>query len=400
MNGYMSATQNFPDFAGYPRFMSRPVYPALGALMPRLVQLVVALPNPRHAFTEPAPTRLVFLSLEFLNFLLYVVAVQIFYRWLRLHWSETLSLIAALLFALSQIWLRNVASPGTRPWGFFAIIVCVYLFDRYLLRDNRPTWKTIVWVGLIAGILMLGKTEYEGLLAVWLWAAYERKWKVLSATFLIHFVPLIVWIGVLKLSGITFYQVDVDGFGHGTWLFETIGSGRWLQIYTVAADLTGLFFASYLSNFTAPLLALAAWSLLFEREHIDDHWRMRFVLAVVAAIALAVGIGDQEFASRFPFSTFYVVYPLAVMALIRLVTWLAESLSGRLRWSQAALIPTLIVAALMLHTLFEWHYLSMFSAITGSGAPDGMVFKPTFTYYGEALRRFENLLARTGPGQP
>jgi hypothetical protein len=392
VNSYLRFTRYFPqslydDPLDAVSYRYRPLYPAVSSIIPHVVTLIARWPDWRSALTEPTALRLTFLSMLFTNFVLLVISVQVFYTWLQRHFSAAVSFTAALMFVLSPKWFIAINTVSTRIVGFAAIVIILNLFDKWLLGDEQPTWKQILGVSLAAGTLMLGKTQYDIMFACWLWAIYRRRWRVLGGSFVLFLVPMFVWMGILRLMGLSYYNHDVTVYRQGVWALDMITGGNLGGIYPYAAEQASSMLGGLFGAFSLTVLLMAAWGCIVERDALPASQRHLAALGFLAVLGFSVIVGHPAGGQKFTFDAFFVIYPLAAVGLVaaarRLSGW-ALKRSPRATW----VFNVFIALFFLVDTPIAWGYHSVSKAF---------VWAPAFNELPALLSKFARLLARTGP---
>jgi hypothetical protein len=392
VNSYLRFTRYFPqslydDPLESVSYRYRPLYLAVSSIIPRVVALISKWPDWHSALTEPTALRLTFLSMLFTNFVLLLAGIQIFYSWMLRHFPTTVSFIAAIMLVLSPQWFIAANTVTTRIVGYVVLIVVPYLFDRWLLGDEEPGWKRILGVSLVAGTLFLGKTNYDAIMACWLWAIYLRRWRALFGTFFLFLIPLVVWVGILALMGLEYYNHDVVVYRQGVWMLDALRDGKLWSIYPRATSQASSFLGGVIGAFSIPILLLAVWALAAEEQPLSTERKRLYLLAFIAVMGFAVIVGHPAGGGKFSFDVFFVIYPLAAVGLVALVQRLSEWALAR---NQKAtwVFHAALAAFFLVNTAIAWRYLT----IRGS-----FVWNPAFDEFPSLLGRLKQLLALTGP---
>jgi hypothetical protein len=392
VNSYLRFTRYFPqslydDPLDAVSYRYRPLYPAVSSIIPRVVTLIARWPDWRSALTEPMALRLTFLSMLFTNFVLLVISVQVFYTWLQRHFSAAVSFTAALMFVLSPKWFIAINTVSTRIVGFAAIAIILNLFDKWLLGDEQPTWKQILGVSLAAGTLMLGKTQYDIMFACWLWAIYRRRWRVLGGSFVLFLVPMFVWMGILRLMGLSYYNHDVTVYRQGVWALDMITGGNLGGIYPYAAEQASSMLGGLFGAFSITVLLMAAWGCIAERDALPASQRHLAALGFLAVLGFSVIVGHPAGGQKFTFDAYFVIYPLAAVGLVKIAERLSALEKQNVLKSERIYRWTLI-AFFLINVPLAWRYLSVRNTF---------IWNPAFNELAALFRKFTNILARTGP---
>jgi hypothetical protein len=270
------------------------------------------------------------------------------------HLDRTAAFLAAVAFAISPWWLWQYAQAATSVVAVGIIVAVLYLFDR-LIADPRPSSARVVGSSLAIGILLLAKAQYDALFAAWLWAALHRRWRLIAATFVVHLVPLAVWMLALRAFGLEYRNVEVDEYGQGVWFLDLMRRGEFWTLWASAKQLAGETLSAFLRAFSPLMLAAAAVGAA--RGWTGTAQLRRLLIAGPAAL-LAFLVAIQRPESYLGFDGFFFVYPLAGSALAAL----ARSGAGRVG-------PVLVGAFLAVDLVVGW-YLSV---------PEQLFWQPSAT---------------------
>lgn len=368
-------------------YRHRPLYPAISSIIPHVVMLIAKWPDWHSALTEPTALRLTFLSLLFTNFVLLLVGIQVFYSWMLRHFPTTVSFIAAIMLVLSPKWFIAVNTATTRIVGYVVLIVVPYLFDRWLLGNEEPSWKRILGVSLAIGTLFLGKMNYDAIMACWLWAIYLRRWRALFGTFFLFLIPLLIWIGILGLMGLEYHNHEVFAYRQGVWMFDAIRNGKLWSIYPRATSQASSFVGGVITSFPILTLLLAVWALAAEDQLLSTQQKHLYLLGFIAVVGFTVIVGYLGGGEKFSFDAFFIIYPLAAVGLVALAQRLSEWALAR-NPQATWVFHTTLAAFFLIDTAIAWRYLTVRGAF---------IWNPAFNEFPSLLGRLKQLLALTGP---
>ena len=357
--GWVKTTAGFPGYyAENPTRINRPLYPLMGTLLPRLVTIAAHLPDLGQGLARRANEALTFASLLAINYVLFNLGVQIFFTWLlRLRrFSLGVSFMAAAMLAVSPWALVQCLKPTPNVFGMVTIVIILYLFDRYLLAEESPGWRPIVWVSLLAGVLMLGKAQYDALFLVWLGALSRRRWRVLFGSAVIHLVPLAIWVALVTASGQRFYNYEVEVYHQGFWLLEVIRAGGLSEVYYLGMSFTATALGGLVRTFTLLDLSLAGYALVFRQTAFPAGFARLFAFGLLAVLALVVLIARPL--PYLIFDMFVVTYPLVAAGLLDLIRRLREALHAPAQIGRR-LTAWLVALFFAFDVPIGWVYLSL-----------------------------------------
>jgi|694.fasta_scaffold76123_2 hypothetical protein len=195
---------------------------------------------------------LYFISWMILNYLFYVLSLIFAYKAaIKLTNNVKIGLLFATILAIAPefiTWLNDI--PIMVP-GTFIIYFSLYgIISIATEEDARVLNKKIIIYGLIYGILMLGKAQYNILIAIVTYVIlFNRKLFNVTAKFtLIQFIPLICWILYLSIFGKGYAVYEVEN-PYGSII------DYWRGIFTRNDPLTwiDIIFTSPIYNFSIVL---------------------------------------------------------------------------------------------------------------------------------------------------
>ena len=158
-----------------------------------------------------------YVSWMILNYFFYVaiviLAFKASYELIRNKRVAFLFSILVLVSTELTNWMTNLAIMVP---GVFIIYLSIYLLIKFKNYDSKKQVKASVIFGLIFGILMLGKAEYQILIFLTLVTVtlYRSQLRNLLFFVLSHFIPLLTWITYLIFfkSGYRVYEVVRDDY--------------------------------------------------------------------------------------------------------------------------------------------------------------------------------------------
>lgn len=334
-----------------PLRINRPVYLAVQSIMPRLTNIALRLPDLHQGVRGRINYNVTQFWMLAMNVVFVALALVTFLAWARPRFGAMPAFLAALFFVVSPQTLNSLSKASPEAAGLLISVLSVALFDRWLLRDEPPSWRTIFWVSQAIGLFMLVKGHYHILFFCWLWALSRRRWRVTAGTLALHLIPLLLWMLILKLVGLEYYNHESEVYRQGVWILDYLKAGRVMDIYWVALTSLSQFTQILAVAFTPLEWALALGALLFAADRIGTQNRVLFALLFVSEAAFMVLIARAPF--YLVFDLYLFVYPCAAIGLIAVARYLASSVFHR---SPGTILPRLVAVVLLVNVLIGWRY--------------------------------------------
>jgi hypothetical protein len=343
--------QDFPFTKGESNHINRPVYFGSVSALCRLSQgfqsLIMGNPRSAKIGCEYAQAMA---SAVVLNWILFVWSAVAFYR-LLLAWNVAarIATLSAAHYALSPVIVTRLLDVSTNLSAFPLAVAALWIFARLAQRPSDTGWDSQPLIyGLGLGALMLIKTQYDVVCLGWFALSYLRRWRAMFISFASHLVPLLAWITLLPLFGLTYHNPQIEESRMGIWLFEQfIYWSFWDQFHFVVRH-TVIYILDLLATFSPltvfffifglrQLIAEAMWKAsAFVGLALLLNWL--FILAIL-----------REFWQRFVGEVFFVIYPVASLG----VTIIARRFSVRI---QRLVIILYLVSAVGLQWAFYYWY--------------------------------------------
>lgn len=346
-------TSHFPGIflkSGY--MASRPLYPAAGAALCRILAAVRYFPDMALALQTPCGWRGTVLSLLAVNYLMVCVAVLAFWAVMRRHFDARVALMSALLLATSSFIFVESQQATTDVIAVWVLAVALYVFDD-MLSPVLPSWKYVLGGSLVLGLLMLGKPNYDVLIIGWLAMICLGRWQIAVGSVVLHAIPRLVWALILKLMGSPFVSQVFASFvvsasGGGGYLFKQFIHYELRDMYWALATHTGTFVSSVLAAFSPFLLLLAIVALL-SRHSLQRRYKWFVGLSVFAVWGFLFAI--RRPVPYLAFDLFIVVYPLAALGFYRMLPRILAYLSRWIRISERGAAGVFVIV----NALLSWY---------------------------------------------
>ena len=158
------------------------------------------------------------------NFILHLIGAILLYKILKIYFSENISKIGLIIFFLNYITVRHFAEIHTNNMHLLAPIIISYFAYKIL---NKESFLNIFLFSIIFGFLVLIKSLYSFYIAVLIFFLFKKKYLTTTYSILLHLIPIILWLLILKIKNLEFYSATMLGntTGHTsfvTWFFNDL----------------------------------------------------------------------------------------------------------------------------------------------------------------------------------
>jgi hypothetical protein len=306
--------------------INRPVYPGLVSALCRLSQgfqsLIIG--NPRSGKTGCDYANAM-ASGFVLNWILFVWSTVTFYRVL-LAWNVDIRIatLSAAHYALSPFILFHLLDVSTNLIAFPIAVAALWIFTRLAQRPDTGWDSQPLIYGLGLGALMLGKAQYDVLCVGWLALSYLRRWGAMFISFAAHLVPLLAWIGLIALFGLTYYNKEIAENGEGVWLIqEFVYWPLWDQFHYVAAHTV-----VYMFELLAAFGPVTLFFFIFGQCWLiaENMWKASALVGLALLINWLFILAIKMKGVLYVGEAFFVIYPVASLG----VTIVARRFSVRI----------------------------------------------------------------------
>jgi hypothetical protein len=227
--------------------INRPGYPALAHTLGRVFG-ILAFPIYK---IDPLTQGL--LGYMTLKLLVYLSGAFALYHVVKKWFDGRVALLAVLLLLLHPFAVIFSTTFHTSELQFIAPIILLALWLK--LGDAYSYQKNIVF-SLLAGFLMLAKQNYAIYLAIIVFSFFVlKRYKESILSFLVHLIPLGIWMLALKMLGIPYYNHE-SANGLGVWLYQDLIFRNPLEIVQTVLGSVNLWLLALIGHFS--LLAPAA----------------------------------------------------------------------------------------------------------------------------------------------
>lgn len=336
---WIQVIQGFPHYyGGNNHRINRPGYPALlsaACKIPQGIYLALTEFNFR-SLGKPCSEPLIFITAWLLQWVFFAVAVIGFYH-LLIFWQvgERVEVIAASQFALSPFLSWTLLLVAT-DFIVYPIIIAVMgsltgvLQAPRLLANRWQVYAAEFAFGLLLGILMLVKSQYDVVVVAWFVLLGMRRWRALIFSFIGHIIPLLGWMGIIHAAGWEYFNPEISIYRQVIWLWdEFLHLPFQAQLSILQTHLVeyGHFFIHAYGVVTLIAVAVGVWLCIQRRW---THWLVLSLLVVAINCAFIFAI--RRYYAIYTATTFFVVYPLAALGVTGLMNYIPSSLH---KWATA-----------------------------------------------------------------
>ncbi len=190
-------------------------------------------------------------SYVLVNFILHYVSTILLYKILKIFFSENISKIGVIIFLLNYITIRHFAEIHTNNMLLLTPIIITYLALNILNKEN---FFNVFLFSIIFGLLVLIKSVYSYYIAILIFLLIKKKYFIVIQSILIHLIPLIIWLLILKTKNLEFYSATILGNvpGHTSmvsWFFNDLVNfnfeGIFIQLFTSLKNFLLIFIKYY-----------------------------------------------------------------------------------------------------------------------------------------------------------
>jgi hypothetical protein len=187
-------------------------------------------------------------SYVLVNFFLHYITSILLYKILKIYFSENISKIGIIIFFLNYITIRHFAEIHTFNMHLLSPIIIAYLTLNFLSKEN---FLNLFLLSFVIGLLILIKSLYSFYITVLLLFFLKKRYLVVIQSIIIHSIPIIIWLLILKLKNIEFYSATM------------LGNVRGQEVYMVTWFLNDLMNYDFQNIFNQLFYSLENFSIVF-----------------------------------------------------------------------------------------------------------------------------------------
>lgn len=272
--------------------VSRPVYPAV---VKTLGEVIGLLAWPVASLSPVMKAGLGFVAWNALFALVSAwCAFRIFARFLTVPYA--LFGVALMLFHWETV--TGAAMFHSTAAEYFTPVLIAYLA---LELGDRFSYQRTVLFSVLIGIMMLAKTNYAAYLAALAVAVLYLRLVPAAVSFVVHLIPLGLWLLFLRSQGLAYYNHEVEYYGQGQEFAHALTHFDVATIATMvrAGTLDTVRYGLIFFNVLLPFAAIGGWALRRRLGFPVWLFLAMFVAAVVVEISaseLARLVSDLKFA--------------------------------------------------------------------------------------------------------
>ena len=153
------------------------------------------------------------------KFIFYLVCSLFMFFLIEKFLNSKIAMMGVFLFLTHPFMIYHASHLSIPEFSFFIPIIIIYMFSNLA---EKYTFKKNIFFSLILGCLMLAKQAYGIYLAIIIFSLIFKKYKQVSLSFIVHLMPLIFYLILLKINGIEYYNHEVVCCNAPTWIFNDL----------------------------------------------------------------------------------------------------------------------------------------------------------------------------------
>lgn len=193
--------------------INRPTVPALNFILSKPIYFIGNL------FFDISKLESAAIAFLIVKFLFYLICSLFMYFLIKKFLNSNIAIISVFLFLTHPFMIYHSTHLSIPEFSFFIPIIILYLFSN--ISEKYSLKKNIIF-SLILGILLLAKQAYGIYLAIIFFSLFFRKYKEVTISILVHFIPLAVYLILLKFNNIEYYNHEVVCCNAPSWIFNDL----------------------------------------------------------------------------------------------------------------------------------------------------------------------------------
>ena len=193
--------------------INRPAVPALNFILSKPIYFIGNL------FFDISKLESAAVAFLIVKFAFYLICSLFMYFLIKKYLNSQIAIIGVFLFLTHPFMIYHATHLSIPEFSFFIPIIILYLFSN--ISEKYSLKKNIIF-SLILGTLMLAKQAYGIYLAIIIFSIFFKRYKEIIISILVHFVPLMFYMFLLKLNNIDYYNHEVVCCNAPTWIFNDL----------------------------------------------------------------------------------------------------------------------------------------------------------------------------------
>ncbi len=177
-----------------------------------------------------------------------------------------------LFWILLNFFKRNYALLGViiyfLHWTSIIYFTEIHTTDMHILNpifftffflnlSSNFNYRKLVVFSILGGYLILIKSLYASFIAIIIFLILKRKFFQTTIFFIIHFIPILIWIFFLNYKNIPLYfHVEAGHNNYVTWFFQALSNGDFMQIFLSFLMQLKIFFLMFFIYFHIYLIPI------------------------------------------------------------------------------------------------------------------------------------------------
>jgi len=291
------STQKYPQ-------QSRPLYVLAGWLVGKPIQLLIEISGLSGPYFRNL--RGYFLGYIFLNFIFLFFSIILFKKicdyYAKGRAYDKLLLYSLLIFLSSNIVTKAFFwTAHTQMLVFFVPLFCLYSI--LLLKNSSLSFKYIILISFILGILPLFYASFVFCLPSLVYALFICKKNYLRiqnypkifACSLVFTIPTLLWIWILQMKNIPYYNHEIVAYRQFVWIFDSIKISPlfflqklWSNIIIFIMTFRGILF--FIITITILFAILQFYKIKIKgKENISNLLDIIFLIIIISIFFLCMG---------------------------------------------------------------------------------------------------------------
>lgn len=193
--------------------INRPTVPALNFILSKPIYFVGNL------FFNISKLESAAIAFLIVKFLFYITCSLFMYFLIEKFLNSKIAIIGVFFFLTHPFMIYHATHLSIPEFSFFIPIIILYLFSN--ISEKYSLKKNIIF-SLILGILMLAKQAYGIYIAIIIFSLFFKRYIEVALSVLVHLIPLIIYLFLLKLNNIEYYNHEIVCCNAPTWIFNDL----------------------------------------------------------------------------------------------------------------------------------------------------------------------------------
>jgi hypothetical protein len=251
-----------------------------------------------------------------LKLIVYATGAICLYHLVRRKFSHTVALISVCLTFFHPFAVLFIGTFHTSELQF---ITPIFLFTFWLNLGDTYSHRKNILFSLLVGFLMLAKQNYAVYVAILIFSFFFlKKYKESILSFVIHFIPLFIWLIALKLLHIPYYNHEVDTYQQGVWLYKDLIFRNPLEILSVLIGAVNQWLGTIVGYFHILIFA-AIGSLAFPETRSMFTKNSVLLVVIIGILSYAQSLAANRYAPYMSSDLVVIIIPFAAYTIFKIL---------------------------------------------------------------------------------